>query len=280
MAKKEDTESVKNDPPKKANKMQKMKDKHADKLKELNIRETSKIGENVINLERETTDQYCCFILIAVFLICIGLGAYGFSRGGTSSIAPYTLDGEQCGNSPGHKSYPYLYFTNIKSKKKGELFDEAVCVRKCPKKGDVYKMMPTSENKEKDGTSEYGTITAGLWCMPDPTDKSVGNNDIIKNFQKNLKQSDGGKALVAFLSAAPALVICMFTAGIFSIIYIYCLANFATMIAYIVIGLFELIFIGAILAGMSSGDEGGMVVSAIFGIFFILFNVMLYCKWD
>jgi hypothetical protein len=59
---------------------------------------------------------------------------------------------------------------------------------------------------------------------------------------------------VAIISAAPALVICMITAGIFSIIYIYCLANFATMIAYIVIGMFELLFIGGILAMMSTGE--------------------------
>jgi hypothetical protein len=96
MAKSEDKETGSG---KKPNKLQRAKNKHADKLKELNIREVSKIGENVINLERETTDGYCCFILIAVFLISVGLGAYGFSRGGTSAIAPYTLDGEQCGNS-------------------------------------------------------------------------------------------------------------------------------------------------------------------------------------
>ena len=96
MAKSEDKETGQG---KKPNKMQRQRIKHAELLNNLNIRETSKIGENVINLERETTDGYCCFILIAVFLISVGLGAYGFSRGGTSAIAPYTLDGEQCGNS-------------------------------------------------------------------------------------------------------------------------------------------------------------------------------------
>lgn len=85
---------------------------------------------------------------------------------------------------------------------------------------------------------------------------------------------------MALITAMPALLICMITAGIFSIIYIYLLANFATMIAYIVIGMFELIFVSAILGMLGSGEDAGMVVAAIFGVFFILFNILLYCKWD
>lgn len=86
--------------------------------------------------------------------------------------------------------------------------------------------------------------------------------------------------MMALISAAPALLICMITAGIFSIIYIYLLANFATMIAYIVIGIFEFIFVSAILGMLATGEDGGMVGAVVFGIFFILFNVLLYCKWD
>ena len=167
----------------KPNRRQKQKEKHAEKLKELNIRETSTIGENVINLERgECTDSYCCIVLIIVFVISLGLGGYGFSRGGTSSIAPYTLDGEQCGNSPGHKQYPYLYFTDVTLNKAEKLFDKAVCVKKCPKKGDTFQFKPTSVFEEsEDNESSYSTITAGLWCVPDPSDKSV-NNKLIRQF--------------------------------------------------------------------------------------------------
>lgn len=85
---------------------------------------------------------------------------------------------------------------------------------------------------------------------------------------------------MALITALPALIICMITAGIFSIIYIYLLANFATMIAYIVIGIFEFIFVSAILGMLATGEDGGMVGAVVFGIFFILFNVLLYCKWD
>lgn len=85
---------------------------------------------------------------------------------------------------------------------------------------------------------------------------------------------------MALITALPALIICMITAGIFSIIYIYLLANFATMIAYIVIGIFEFIFVSAILGMLATGEDVGMVGAVVFGIFFILFNVLLYCKWD
>jgi hypothetical protein len=31
---------------------------------------------------------------------------------------------------------------------------------------------------------------------------------------------------------------------------------------------------------LGSGNDAGMVVAAIFGVLFILFNILLYCKWD
>ena len=87
--------------------------------------------------------------------------------------------------------------------------------------------------------------------------------------------SEAGSTLVFVLEATPYLLISSITAGIISMLYIYALANFAKEIAYIVIGLFELMFIIAIIACLATP-----IIAAIPGVLFILFNVLLWCKWS
>jgi len=73
----------------------------------------------------------------------------------------------------------------------------------------------------------------------------------------------------------------MVTAGIFSIMWIYAMANCATGIAYVVIGCCELMLVAGIIAPqLSEGEEANKMAASVVGIIlFIVFNVILYCKW-
>jgi len=74
---------------------------------------------------------------------------------------------------------------------------------------------------------------------------------------------EGAKAISAF-NAGKSLGICMLTAGILSILYIYAMANFATCIAYTVIAIIELWIVVFILVGLAiaSGKAEDVAVAA------------------
>ena len=93
------------------------------------------------------------------------------------------------------------------------------------------------------------------------------------------------RAAAYIIEAIPALVIIVISGGIFSIMWIYAMANCATGIAYVVIGLTELMIVGVILAGLtvSQGNEeeksSGFAIMILGVIMLVVFNVVLYCKW-
>lgn len=90
------------------------------------------------------------------------------------------------------------------------------------------------------------------------------------------------KALGYMVEAVPALAICIVTAGIMSIVWIYAMSNCATGIAYVVIGICELMLVGFILAGLSVPEEeknAGMALIVVGIIMLVVFNAVLFCKW-
>jgi len=102
----------------------------------------------------------------------------------------------------------------------------------------------------------------GLLCGYNPGKESSGDYlvsskraaDFILVLTAEMKLSgEETRALAYMLEALPALAICVFTAGTLSIMWIYAMANCATGIAYIVIGLCELMLIAGILAGVATG---------------------------
>lgn len=68
------------------------------------------------------------------------------------------------------------------------------------------------------------------------------------------------------MNAGKSLVICMVTAGVLSILYIYAMANFATCIAYTVIFIIELWLVAIVLIGvatMGGGEVGKAAATAV-----------------
>ena len=104
-----------------------------------------------------------------------------------------------------------------------------------------------------------------LWCGYDPTmAPSLESAERALLFQNaigaELKLSRSEAAKVGyFIDALPALAIVVISGGIFSIMWIYAMANCATGIAYIVIGLTELMLIAMILIGHVSSQDGDRV---------------------
>ena len=67
------------------------------------------------------------FILYIIGLVFIS--NLGYSKGDPLLLAtPFDPDGNACGESPGFKEYPYIYFTRPSS----EYLFYSVCVRTCP----------------------------------------------------------------------------------------------------------------------------------------------------
>ena len=76
--------------------------------------------------------------------------------------------------------------------------------------------------------------------------------NIVTDLELSTEQASG---IAYMLQATPALVICMVTAGIFSIMWIYAMANCATGIAYVVIGCCELLLVLGIIVPQVAGGK-------------------------
>lgn len=113
-AKTMDAESGVN-PNRRLNSMQKRRAKYKDRFGDISCREAAWKGDKVINLGRtDTTDLWCFFVLIAFVLVTFGLGIYGIAiNSGVPAIAPYDLDGNMCGITPGYESHRFLFFNEM-----------------------------------------------------------------------------------------------------------------------------------------------------------------------
>lgn len=201
-------------PPRKLNKMEKQKEKHKEKLDAFNIREASKIGDKVINLDRTgMTDPFFCGLLVVVFLATIGLGIYGFTAGGTVAFAPFLYDGTQCGHFKSvtgasdldATQYPYLYFpVRADGNDVGSLWDDAICVKSCPDLPQFPKeylaandaKYPFDENGTPTVHLPYETRRFGLSCRP--ADNADNNNKDLPVYKakealfKDVTKTKGG----------------------------------------------------------------------------------------
>jgi hypothetical protein len=120
--------------PRRMNGMQKKRAKYSERFSDISCKEAEWKGDKVINLGRtETTDLWCCFVLVGFLIVSLGLGFYGVSlNNGVPAIAPFDVDGNMCGITPGFEEYRFLFFNDMtpESKKEG-IFDSGVCVRNC-----------------------------------------------------------------------------------------------------------------------------------------------------
>jgi hypothetical protein len=197
------------------------------------------------------------------------LGIYGVAQNsGVPAIAPYDLEGNQCGISPGYEQHRFLFFTDMgEGSTMASIWDSAVCVKNCIlDAAEVPDCKPTQFSPECKAPL-YATMpipVMPLFCGYNPAVKAAGEPDIkaaalrFAEFKKNVVtdlelSSEQASGVAYMVQATPALIICMVTAGIFSIMWIYAMANCATGIAYVVIGCCELMLVAGIIAPQLSG---------------------------
>jgi hypothetical protein len=199
------------------------------------------------------------------------LGIYGVAQNsGVPAIAPYDLQGNQCGISPGYEQHRFLFFTDMGEETiKESIWDSAVCVTNCIlKAGEVPDCKPTDKTPACKAPL-YATMpipVMPLACGYNPFVKAAGEEDLkaaalrALEFKKNVVtdlelSSEQASGVAYMVQATPALAICMITAGIFSIMWIYAMANCATGIAYVVIGCCELMLVAGIIAPQLAGGS-------------------------
>lgn len=181
--------------------------------------------------------------------------------------------------------YPDFYYY----KKPGHDWLYGTCVKECPhEKDDVIEcaktQFVTNCAMAHDGYATEGVI--GL-CIPrtgDAADTLVGgpvnkafSNQYITQFWKDISIT----ANTIFISLGLGLV--------YTIIYLYLMSNCATCLAYMAIGLLEVIWLagiaGCIYAGMNASKNGANPTGAWIGaggcgVGFLFFNCMLCCFWS
>lgn len=87
--------------------------------------------------------------------------------------------------------------------------------------------------------------------------------------------------------ASTAIYISLALALVYTLIYLYLMSNCAHMLAYVAIGLIEILFIAGIAGAIFgstrvSGHEktGYFIGAGVAALGFLLFNCMMWCYWQ
>ena len=87
--------------------------------------------------------------------------------------------------------------------------------------------------------------------------------------------------------ASIAIYISLGLALVYTLIYLYLMSNCAHMLAYIAIGLLELLFIAGIAGALYGSTQvnghqkmGYFVGAGVTALGFLLFNCMMWCYWQ
>ena len=66
--------------------------------------------------ERSCTDIICCVIFLLFIIGLLVISIIGFKKGDPLLLAtPFDPDGNACGESPGFKDFPFIYFSRPSS---------------------------------------------------------------------------------------------------------------------------------------------------------------------
>ncbi|CDW78517.1 UNKNOWN [Stylonychia lemnae] len=210
--------------------------------------------------DRKCTDVLF-YILFVLFLISMmGCSIYGYKNGQPGKLfAPLDSDGNICGYDPNYLDYKYMFIWDIDqaSKEPSNLFDSAVCVKKCPnrvKYGDYIvdcKETDYLRGKEKKCSGfpvEYDSKAyVSYYCIPDQDDLPEYIKDNIANLLDAIAADQLGHqvadigicARVIAISWASILLILVSLVGIG--IYSYIISNsYPTTLKYVALGVWIL----------------------------------------
>lgn len=200
--------------------------------------------KNGIVKERKCTDVLC-LLVFAAFLGAMGFCTYyGLQHGNIEKlISPLDGDKNFCGSQPGYEDYPRLYITDFGFATPNQIFASAVCVKKCPQKGDTaLDCKPTGSVKKCDDkkiiANLYNTRNVMDYCFPASVSALPDNfKDGWKAALKSFSQSSVGKNFHDMYLSSRAMYTSIGMGVVYSFIFIYLMSFFAETISWIIIAL-------------------------------------------
>lgn len=220
------------------------------------------------------------------------ISVMGFVKGDYKKlVAGVDSEGRICGNSldPKTANFPktYYFLGNGNSLAMG-----ATCVTVCPSSSDYQFNMPGECQPTNNTNCEinlakglgYSTIDVLGHCVP----RDLAAFDAtLKNEWDKLMMNQGVATFYKDLEIASTAIYISFGLGlVYTIVYLYLMSNCAHLLAYVAIGLLELLFITGMagsLYGATKATDSAMpywIAFASIGAGFLIFNCMLWCYWS
>lgn len=230
------------------------KDKYKEHTDGFNAKDQG-LGNGVVK-ERGCKDILCLMVFAAFIAAMVFCTIYGNKHGQLAKLmAPLDGDDRFCGfetitdaGKVDLKAYPKLYITDLKLSTPKAIFQNGVCVDKCPKKGDKMKMSATKEVQGTEREAQYNTKEVIGYCFP--------TGDLPEEFKAGWKaakdaflQNPIGSYFNDLYLSSNAIFISFGMSVVYSFVFIYLMSAFAEPIAWICVVLAQLAFIGGAVAG-------------------------------
>lgn len=238
----------------------------------------------VAGSERKPTNCIFLFLFLAFLIAMVVCSVIGFVKGDPRAlVAGVDTEGRICGVSPGVEDFPNIYYFMAPGRR---LAAGATCVKKCPttSSNEDLACVPTTLQPTCAVTMPYATQEILGYCVPSAASTyssgtkqewdALMQNQAVSQFYKDLEIA----RVAVWVSLALGLV---YTLG-----YLYAMSSCAHVLAYIAIGLLELLFVAGMGAAAyaatrgGNGSKGAWITVAVLFLFFLIFNLMLWCYWS
>jgi hypothetical protein len=269
------------------NRAERKREKHSATIEQFSLGTESQIRNGFVAAsERKPTNCMFFFLFFAFLIAMIVCSVVGFVKGDPETlIAGVDADGRICGYSEGVENYPNLYYFRLPGNKR--LAAGAACVERCPTSAANVDLQCAPTNVLAGScavTPGYATQNILGYCVPTDFDTftkaskqewdALMQNQAVSQFYKDLKIAQ----TAVYISLALGLV--------YTLAYLYAMSSCAHVLAYIAIGLLELLFIagmGGALYGVSQshgqGATGFWITFASLAVAFLIFNLLMWCYW-
>jgi hypothetical protein len=240
-------------------------DRYKERTDSYNCKDSGLNAETGLNFERGCTDMICALVFLCFVATMLGTAFYGIVKGDPRAmVKPYDFTRSICGVNDTVKDYGKLYFTKLAPSgedlwkdpadfPKRIVFENAVCVKSCPKtvddkiKGFPYfaflsqipskiECPPGDKYAEKCKVDHIvATTSVGDLCWPKfstlSADQKANWKLVVRSLEKNVVFAQ----IMNMTTAYRAVIFSMLTAFLLCIIYIYFMSIFAEYVAWAII---------------------------------------------
>lgn len=243
--------------------------------------------------------MFWCIIFVVFIVAMFGISGYCLTQGDIDKlIAPQDADRNFCGFGEA-KGLPNVYWTLSLTQSKWDnssqaIYHSAVCVKECPKtKGQAIECHSTRDvadcNSKSVQNIVYPTLDILNMCIPeDVEDLPSQYKEAWENSINKLNAGASGRFFADMERVWKEMLICFFLAMIYSIMFMWMMATFPTLIAYVAIVFMELIFFGGagFLFYSSTKDNishdartANLASAGVLILFGLIFNCAMWCWW-